>query len=531
MSALTTNSESPLIAQRIAGDRIMTAVVWFLLVLSLLVAFVYGEWMAAIGCGAVLAVAMQICVLWKPGRRITRVFSAIVFMCFCALLIQEMHGMIEMHFTIFVLLAFLLFYSDWLPLVVGAGVIAVHHLGFHLLQMAGGSVWVFPTHCSISMVLIHAAFVIFETLLLVFMAVKHERAARDSGEVIAMLGAMLTDGTIDLRVRSEAEQGSASEFSRLISALGQLVGQIGSHSKTIVNSGAKITSLSASVSSASELQKSQVGRIVVAVEQMKSSVSEISASSQRAAANMMRSREDAIEGGRVVEEAIHAIQALAASTRQTASTIEELGRSSESIGKIVVTIREITEQTNLLALNASIEAARAGEQGRGFAVVAGQVRSLAERAATATREISGIVASLQKEASHAVHSIRAGALRVDAGVDAAGRAGAALKQIIAAAETQNEIISHIADSSTEQAVATEQVEANMREILRMAKQSVLSAEQSSEECKGISGLARELQQVVQKFQVGDEDSASIPLRDGNQADAPAAPRRAFATVS
>ena len=531
MAVAAANSESPLIAQRVTGDRIMTAVAWFLCVLSLLVAPVYGEWKAAIGCGAVLAFSLQVCALWKPGRRVTRVLSAIVFMCFGALLIHEMHGMIEMHFTIFVLLAFLLFYSDWLPLVVGAGVIAVHHLGFHLLQMAGAGVWVFPAACGIGMVLIHAAFVVFETLLLIFMALQHERAAHESGEVIAMLGAVLADSAIDLRVRSQAALGSASQFSRLIGALGELVSQISHHSEGIVKSGDRITSLSASVSSASELQKRQVGHIVAAMEQMKSSVSEISVSSQHAAANMMRSKEDAVQGGRVVEEAIQAIQALAASTRETASAIEELGRSSESIGRIVVTIREITEQTNLLALNASIEAARAGEQGRGFAVVAGQVRNLAERAASATQEISGIVATLQKETSSAVLSIRSGAFRVDAGVDAAGRAREALQHIIAAAETQNRIISQIAGASTEQASATEQVNANMREILKMAEQSVLSAEQSAEECKSISHLACDLQQVVRKFQVDDEHAGPDTPLSRSEAGSSAALGRLFATVS
>ena len=524
MASYVAGRESILVSQHVKGDRIMVSVAWFLFVLALLLAPVHGTWRAAIGFGVPLVISMQAFVLWKPGRRGTRVLGSVVFMCFSALLIQEMHGMIEMHFSIFVLLAFLLFYSDWLPLAAAALLIAAHHLVFHFMQSAGMGVWVFPESCSIGMVFVHAAFVVFETALLVYMAVQHKSAALESGEVIAMLDAAMVDGTIDLRVRPESERGSVLKFGQLIDALRELVGQIGAHAGTIVGGGNRIDSLAASVASASELQKMQVGQVAGAIEQVKAAVSEISASSQKAAANTMRSKENAMEGGRVVDEAIEAIQAVASATRETAATMEGLGRSSESIGKIVDAIAGITAQTNLLALNASIEAARAGEQGRGFAVVAGQVRNLAERASSATKEITGIVASIQKETASAVNSIRGGTEKVDAGVDAVGKAGGALRKIIAEAEAQDEMIAHIASASTEQAVATEQVSASIHEILKIAEQSVASAEQSAEECKGLSRISLDLQDVVGKFRVEEaaelfgslrgEETARLAVTDG-----------------
>ena len=89
-------------------------------------------------------------------------------------------------------------------------------------------------------------------------------------------------------------------------------------------------------------------------------------------------------------------RSLLTANQQTSSRIEELGRSSDAIGKIINVIDEIAEQTNLLALNASIEAARAGEHGRGFAVVAGEVRRLAERTSSATKEIDETVRAIQQ---------------------------------------------------------------------------------------------------------------------------------------
>ena len=127
------------------GDRVMTGVAWFLFVISLSLASMHDTWLLALSLGLGLAVASSGAAVLLPMRAATRIINAFVFMAFSALLIQQAHGMIEMHFSIFVLLAFLLFYRDWLPLVVAAAVIAVHHLGFYYLQSRGiGGLYVFP---------------------------------------------------------------------------------------------------------------------------------------------------------------------------------------------------------------------------------------------------------------------------------------------------------------------------------------------------------------------------------------------------
>ena len=482
------------------GDRVMACVSWSLFGLALCLAPVHQTWGLAVLVGLLLAGSLQVLVLTHRGARLTRVWSAVVFMAFAALLIQQMHGMIEMHFSIFVLLAFLLFYNDWLPLVVGAGVIAVHHLVFHLLQHAGFPVWVFPTMCSIRMVFVHAAFVVFETGLLVSMAVQQERAKLETGEVMTMLDAMLADHQVDLRVRTHIESGSAGKFGRFVAFLRELVQGIVGNAERIATSGDGITASAAAVAQASSEQKQQIEHAVVAMHEMQSAIAEISRNSQQMAANMGQLRDGAQSGGQVVSATIAAIEDAAQTVRESALMMEELERASQSIGQIVATINEIAEQTNLLALNASIEAARAGESGRGFAVVAGEVRRLAERTSKATHEIDGMITSIQGKTVETIQTMRSGKEKFSRTVETAQEAGAAMREILETAEQQSQMVEQIAGASTEQKAVTDRVSEIMQKIVSMAEQSSAGAAESAEASAGLQALAVELHRMLGQFQ-------------------------------
>lgn len=154
------------------GDRRLLGVIGALFLLSLALSPWHQTFGAALAIGLPAALVPAWLVWTRPGALVTRCAIAASLMIFAALQIDQAHGVIEAHFSIFVLLAFVLYYRDWIPLVVAAGVIAVLHLAFDALQRAGQPVWVFASAGGTGIVLVHALFVVIETAMLVWMAVK-----------------------------------------------------------------------------------------------------------------------------------------------------------------------------------------------------------------------------------------------------------------------------------------------------------------------------------------------------------------------
>ena len=154
------------------GDRVLLGVLALLTLASLGLAPWYGTWTEALTIGLPAFGVTAWLVATHSGARVTRCAIAAALMIFTALHIHQTHGMIEMHFGVFVLLAFLLVYRDWVPIAVAAGVIAIHHLAFDFAQRQGQPVWVFARDTGSYIVLLHAAYVIFETALLAWISVR-----------------------------------------------------------------------------------------------------------------------------------------------------------------------------------------------------------------------------------------------------------------------------------------------------------------------------------------------------------------------
>ena len=178
-----------------------------------------------------------------------------------------------------------------------------------------------------------------------------------------------------------------------------------------------------------EQQTTQIRSASDAVNAMSNTTQRMAQNADAATQTSLKATQAAVKGGASVAETIKGMQRIRATVQSTGKKIKGLGERSLEIGAIIEVINEIATQTNLLALNAAIEAARAGEQGRGFAVVADEVRKLAERAARATKDITGLIKGIQVETSEAVTVMEEGTREVEEGTKLADQAGAALREI------------------------------------------------------------------------------------------------------
>jgi methyl-accepting chemotaxis protein len=222
---------------------------------------------------------------------------------------------------------------------------------------------------------------------------------------------------------------------------------------------------------------------------------------------------------------------IAGSSKTVADRITSLGKNSEQIGKIIGVIDDIADQTNLLALNAAIEAARAGEQGRGFAVVADEVRKLAERTTKATKEIAGMVESIQTETKSAVQAMEVGSRDVQVGVEKTAAAGVALEEMIKMSEQVGDMISQIATAAAQQSSATEQINANVAQISSLTAESSASADQTAKACTDLSELAFDLQKLASRFTVNASPNSQALLSEQSPRSRQAASMRVKATAA
>lgn len=229
--------------------------------------------------------------------------------------------------------------------------------------------------------------------------------------------------------------------------------------------------------------------------QQAGSLEETSSSMEEMTGTVKQNAENAGQANRLAIESRAVAQKGGAVTDQAVQAMEEINKSSKQIADIITVIDEIAFQTNLLALNAAVEAARAGEQGRGFAVVASEVRNLAQRSASAAKEIKDLInESVQKVAdgSQLVHD-----------------SGQILKEIVGSVKRVTDIMSEISNASDEQTIGIEQVNHAIMKMDRSTQQNTALVEQVTASAEGLQARAADLLKQVDFFSFREEPKEEI----------------------
>ncbi len=686
------------------ADRLLLVVAGVLGLVSLALAIYQQHWLPfLVATLPTLAVAVTQARLY-PGTRLASCTVAVALMVLSAILIHQSNGMPESHFGVILLIALLLCYRDWLPIVVAAGTIAVHHIAFFWLQQRGSPVAAFDVDAGIGILVLHAAYVVAEAAVLVVMAVQMRRqllaTGHDPAELAAIaralaanqplpahmtrlqaapgslaaamvamaaeltrrdadndqvarenlrirtaldnvttnvmiadgernivyankpLLAMLAEAQADLRrdlpsfdvatlmganidvfhkqperqarmlaelsstfstqirvggrimrlvinpildgdarrqgfvvewadrtgeveveqeltrivaaaaagdlsgrVATEGKQGfllqlaqqlnslldanevSLDAVSRLLTALSDgdltarmegdfegvfasmrddanataerltaIVTRIQSASSAIGTASAEIAAGNDDLSRRTEQQAANLEETAASMEELTSTVRQNADHARQANQLASQTASDAIRGGELAQQASNTMAGIEASSRR--------------IADIISVIDGIAFQTNILALNAAVEAARAGEQGRGFAVVATEVRSLAQRSATAAKEIKTLI-------EDSVERITEGSALV-------GTANTTMGDMAGAIQRLAGIMAEIASASQEQASGIESVNQTIVHMDEATQQNAALVEEATATARSMADQASGLATAISVFRVSDD---------------------------
>lgn len=383
------------------ADKIFIIVLFIEFLYSLLLASWHDTWNEVFLIGLPLMVAAIAIYLSLPSSRLGACLLSIISMMFVMLHIHQAHGLIEMHFGVFVLLAFVAIYRDWLPLVAAASVIALHHLVFCYLQHHGYGVWLFNSMDDHWLrVFIHAGYVVAET---VFFLIFTQSARRDVaiGDVLMVTTQkmMAREHTIDFSVKVDADSVELKQFSDLMESLKKLLRDVRLVSSKLAISATELDEKRDHLDHRSQSMQDDIHGLVNSIETLSNAVHDIAANADAAA----RSVSDAYSDEESLRGVIQSSQEINAQLSLASEKMNDLNTSCHAIDNVVAVITGIAEQTNLLALNAAIEAARAGDEGRGFAVVADEVRALAGRTRESTEEIVSLIKALQAGSEDTLH--------------------------------------------------------------------------------------------------------------------------------
>ncbi|HEX7386076.1 MAG TPA: methyl-accepting chemotaxis protein [Castellaniella sp.] len=300
------------------------------------------------------------------------------------------------------------------------------------------------------------------------------------------------DLTRDIQAKHHDEVG------QLMRALGIMttnlrgaVTEVRTGADSIASAAAQITAGNLDLSSRTEQQASSLAQTAATMEEITATVRQNADNVHQANTLASAAAKTATDGGTIVAELV--------------ATMGEINQKSQQVADIISVIDSIAFQTNILALNAAVEAARAGEQGRGFAVVASEVRALAQRSASAAKEIKTLIdASVQSTGK---------------GNEQASHAGATMQDIVDGINRVTDIMGEISAANREQTTGIEEINTAVTQMDDVTRQNASLVEESAAAASSLQEQANALAHLVESFRI-DQDAVSASASKTNRTEAP-----------
>jgi methyl-accepting chemotaxis protein len=450
------------------NNKLFTYLFSVLFAESLLLGFIYDSYLSAFVIGLPALLVPIYFYKTAENKAIAGHISALSAMIFAALHIHQTNGLIEVHFEIFILLAFLIIFQDWRIFITAILVVALHHISFYFLQVNDTGVFIFDEERLLfTTVIIHAVYAIAESIIAGYIAYSM-KVESEAGKELSLVATALTAdvNAIDLNIKTTANNNSTlMSFNELLVLLSSVIQVVKEQVIELKTNSLNLNKTKTELESSTAQRQQETEVIAASAEEMAVTVTSIAQETNQLSDQMQEATNYTKSSNEEIMSINEQNKKLTSALEKTSEQVNDLANSTEAISKVLSEISGIAEQTNLLALNAAIEAARAGEQGRGFAVVADEVRALATRTKESTNKIGQTLSLLKNYSKLTTESMTHSIAIVQSVIESADNAQKKISQASTLVEHASAISMNVAAAIEQQSVTTADI-AKSAETLR-----------------------------------------------------------------